>query len=404
MGDGVQSRVFRFSPVLFLIFTSLFVGVLSIITTFLVVPAFEADSGSASSIAKLVGVCVGFLLVLVFIIYAATYKIIVTADSLVVKSLFSRRELFFEEVKGFNVVRNYNSSEIHFFLKNKKKFKMALFMQNETFFLEIISSLFIDLDVVEKAEEIEELKRIHAFFDNDILDSIASMARKFAKGYNFVGLGILFWLIFKPQPYAVVVVAALLYPFVAFIFLVFFLRVTKLDSKKYNFFLTIYLGMLYPCVGLFFLTLRSFSIYSYDVFLIIFLVVAAGITFVFFLYFTDFKKKFISIFFVLLFSLPYSYGVIMNINYFYDKSTPIVFESVVVDKFASEGLKADKNYYLVISEFGDKQNQQKVIVSQKIFFSVELSDSVEIFVRSGFFKIPWYYVAGLATENLEFRS
>ncbi|MBN2651318.1 MAG: hypothetical protein JXR63_02970 [Spirochaetales bacterium] len=401
MGDGVQSRVFRFSPVLFLIFTSLFVGVLSIITTFLVVPAFEADSGSASSIAKLVGVCVGFLLVLVFVIYAATYKIIVTADSLVVKSLFSRRELFFEEVKGFKVVRTNNSNDLHFILKSKKKFKMALFMQNKKGFYQVLNDLLVNLDLVDAVEEYVEVEANDGHNTDEELQPLIRKADKLATIYKVLAIGISIWVVFKPVPYSLAIWVTILWPLGGFLLAAFFPRVIKFNSEKASLFPSVYIGMTFPSLALALSSLFRFSILSFKNIIAPLVIVAGIMLILYFVLFADIRKSAGSMLLAFAVSIFFGLGVILNLNAMYDKSEPDLYQCEILKKHDVQVSKRGPSYNLSVAPFGSKSEPVKVQVSKKVYSSAEVSDKLSISLKKGFLNVPWYRVGGVVSEDGE---
>lgn len=96
----------------------------------------------------------------------------------------------------------------------------------------------------------------------------------------------------------------------------------------------------------------------------------------------------VSVFFIL---LLYAMGLTIHGNVLLDKSEPVLYESVIIDRHVSHGKNTD--YYLKLSPWIDEKKESKqVSVGSKLYSKIQTGDNVYIKVYKGFLEIRWFKI------------
>ena len=92
-------------------------------------------------------------------------------------------------------------------------------------------------------------------------------------------------------------------------------------------------------------------------------------------------------FFIVSFSVPFY--TIQNINYAFDKSTPIKYEYTVVDKRIgrSHGRYSSNMYYLVIYVEGEKEELK---VNNRVYNDFEINETIDLYMYEGFLNKTYF--------------
>ena len=117
-------------------------------------------------------------------------KVIISSDTLSIRSTFINRDLKFQEIKGFQVEQNYI-----FVLREN-------YIENSNELIMWLNSKFPDLHQVnEEKEEAEILDNFEYGRNTEERSSRLNQAKKVAKVLNWTGGLVLIWTLFKPEPY-----------------------------------------------------------------------------------------------------------------------------------------------------------------------------------------------------------
>jgi len=223
-------------------------------------------------------------------------------------------------------------------------------------------------------------------------------AKGIANAGSANGLALLLWVMLYPQPYEWVMIALLIAPWVAVYGTWYSRGLIRLTAKKGSGYPTLLLFILLPVMGLLYAVLRDYSIYDFPargwmmlaattlpVAGLCILACAKSIA--------PEDRKGLIVFFVVVISAVYSFGSIVFINCFYDRSEPEIWRAQVLRKrvsYGTYGTTAD--FYLELSAWGRFKTGEEVEVPKKVYNDVNNGDSVNIFLRQGKWKIPWYWV------------
>jgi hypothetical protein len=93
---------------------------------------------------------------------------------------------------------------------------------------------------------------------------------------------------------------------------------------------------------------------------------------------------------MLLLSLFYTYGGVVEANALFDRSPPLVYEATVVGKHKSSGKTTQ--YYLRLTPWGPRRTEDDVSVSRALYESSNPGRTMCVVHRAGALEIPWFEV------------
>ncbi len=153
-------------------------------------------------------------------------------------------------------------------------------------------------------------------------------------------------------------------------------------------------GFLVPCV---ILVIRSakYNIISLDNFWLSFTLVSIPITLLFLKVAVkwDSKTWYIESFVIVVISLMYSKGAVLQINKTFDNSKVTTYHAIVLGEREFYGQKGGHSSYFTLGWWGPQKKEQEVEVDDKMFLLVPIGDTVKVRYKEGLFHIPWYTVA-----------
>jgi len=223
-------------------------------------------------------------------------------------------------------------------------------------------------------------------------------AKGIASAGSANGLALLLWVMFYPQPYEWLMIILLIVPWVGVYGTWYSRGLIRLTAKKGSGYPTLLLLILLPVVGLLYAVLRDYSIYNFSGKGWAILVAATLLTSAICIIacaksIAPEDRKGLIVFFVIIMSAAYSFGSVVFINCFYDRSEPEIWRAQVLQKRVSTGnYGTTSNYYLELSAWGRFKKGEDFEVPKKVYNDVNNGDTVNVFLRQGKWNIPWYWV------------
>ncbi len=95
-----------------------------------------------------------------------------------------------------------------------------------------------------------------------------------------------------------------------------------------------------------------------------------------------------SAFFIAIFSLLYTYDILVFTDGYFDRSEPVIYHPSVLDGEIVRGKRT--SYYITLSSLGPINKPTEVTVNQRIFASTALHEKVSVIVKKGFLRMAWY--------------
>ena len=140
--------------------------------------------------------------------------------------------------------------------------------------------------------------------------------------------------------------------------------------------------------------LFDFKIYDYNNALLLTSIIATVLLVIIFVrnqeY--DFKKgkDYLAASTILMVELCYSYGTVVTLNCYYDKSDSKLYKATVANKRISTG--KDTSYYIELTKWGTQGSNGEESVDEEFYTQLEIGDEVTIYFQNGWFDIPWYFI------------
>lgn len=320
-------------------------------------------------------------------------KVIVSSDTLSIRSTFINRDLKFQEIKGFRVEQNYI-----FVLPNtekKKRIKISSYIGNSSEFIMWLTSNFPDLHQVnEEKEETEILDNFDYGRNAEERSFRLNQAKKVSKVLNWAGGLILVWTLFIPEPYEYAILASISLPVIVLVSVIYYKGLIRIDEKKGSVYPTVFIAILMSSCGLFLRALLDYDILDYSNIWIPSIIIGTVMVALMVYATKEFNYKQAKGYFIVLtliiFFWGYSFGSIVTLNCMYDKSVPQIYHSTVLDKRVSSGKTT--TYYFELLAWGAQTESDDVSVSEKLYNYLEVGDSVNIYLKRGQLEIPWFIV------------
>lgn len=218
---------------------------------------------------------------------------------------------------------------------------------------------------------------------------------------EWIAWGVSLWFIFYPDPYKILLVILLLLPIIGMLLnsknepsICSLVTINNDKNAKRKYDLVDFIDI--PAWAILLRFLLDFEIDSYS---LLFIFGTISLLFVILvLFFThklirDSSKNKSWPYLIIVFNIfVYSYGATGAINCAFDTSSPIVYETEVIDKRISRGSKGRKTYYVEVNPWGHHLDSESISVTQNQYEKIENGETVHIDYKKGFLGIPWYYI------------
>lgn len=364
---------------------------LIILFVFLLVKSIIDDKHAAGFMVPISLAMIG--LMIAGLIETAKGKFVIDTDRVYTVGLFPKRELMLNEIKGYRISDKYIFIEPN--AEGKKKIKISTYYAEVNEVIQWLSSNYRDLDVLRGIEEKNEILRNEEFGMSEEDRSLKLQnAKKIAKLVNIVGGAVAAWAIFYPKPYQYAIFASIIVPLIAIAGLKYFKGLIHIDQKKGSAHPSVFLSVIFTAIALGLRATFDFQIFDHTnawlpisfITLVLSLVLVVGSKE---FRFKEVKNVFSVIAISMLFFF-YSYGAVITLNCFYDKSYSEVYGSKVISKRISKGKST--SYYLRLAPWGPQKEEKDISVNKGLYNRVNESQIVEIIFHKGEFNIPWFEI------------
>jgi hypothetical protein len=359
----------------------------------LLIHSFTKETSLDNADWILIPVCIPMtILMIVGVIDTYKSKLIIHNHSIVSISVFSKRELQFDEIKGFTVNDNYIFIEP--VETNKKRIRISKYIGGYHDVLSWLANNFTDLDVQTGIEEEQAILNDESYgWSKDSREEKLVKARRTAKIINWAGGITAAWVLFYPSPYEYALLMAAAVPLVAILAVKLSRGLIRLDEKKSSAYPSVIYALIYPSLALV-IRVLDYQIFNYSnvwrntilltLSLLAFLLLKQKeITF---------KKKsdYLTVAGVASFLFAYSFGAVIFFNCYYDVSNAEYFTAKVLNKRISSGKTTTR--YLELSAWGQQKEVDEVSVGKGLYNRTEVGSTVKIYFRNGTLGIPWFIV------------
>lgn len=357
------------------------------------VPAMKDDM-NPNAYWFLVPMSLGMItLMIIGLIDTVKGKFVIDKDKVFAISTFSKRQLMFNEIKGYRITDKYIFIESN--NEQKKKIKVSTYFGGANEIVEWLSENYSDLDILEANQEMEEVLNNEAFgWTTKEREEKLIKAHKTAKILNWTGGLIGAWTLFLANPYEYAIIASVVFPIICLIVLKYFNGLIRIEERKDTAYPTIFWAIFAASSGLCVRALVDYSLFDYSKIWTPAIIIA--LTYIALLTFgnTEFKfnkvKDYLTISGISILMFGYGYGAVVTLNCTYDRSEPEIFNATILEKRISSGKTT--TYYLELTPWGQQQEIDEVSVSKELYDKLDKNDKVTIYFMKGKFDIPWFEV------------
>lgn len=311
-------------------------------------------------------------------------------DRIVCKTLFSVREMPFDNIKGFHV-KNEQGIFLHFIPKDNSK-PIAVSLTNidkQEELHEWAKNNFTDLDAVNYQKEMEKIETDIKLGVNKE-DRLLTLARskRWTKVLNIICVGLCLWVGLYPKPFESALLTLLAYPLIVIGIMRYFKGLIKVDSENEKIYSDVGISIFMPgCVVAVRAMLEWHILVLINLLIPVIIVSLTIFAIVYFQLSTKNRKSGT----VLLFLFPflfYGLGAVITINGVFVKGSPKEYTAVIIEKRI--GGRDKNNYYIDLDTFDKIKNPNEISVSEEVYNKYKVGDAYPIKVQFGNLGIPWY--------------
>jgi hypothetical protein len=386
LARGWAIIIWIFSPLLIIIF------LLGLLTPLF--PSTKEEVSPTLYFALILPLSLGMItLMTVGLLDTVKNKVIISGDSVIFRSTFIKRDLKFDEIRGFRVSDKYIFVEPN--TKDKKRIKISTYLGKSDELILWLSSNFLDLDFVNKKKEHSEILENNR---NGITEEERSVklqkAKLVAKALNWMSIIACVWVLFFPTPYEIAIISTITLPLIAILATFIFKGLIRLEEGKGTAYPSVFMTIFFCSCGICLRAMFDFNIFEYRnvwkpsfILSVILIAVVLSST-------REFKFQKVNDYIIVLslsiFFFAFSYGTVIALNCYYDKSEKEIFEATILSKRISSGKTT--SYYFELTPWGRQIEIDEVSVSKRLYQKLEKNDKVNLFYGGGLFNIPWFIV------------
>jgi uncharacterized membrane protein len=355
--------------------------------------AFESDpKNDSNSFWFLILTSIALISLTLFgLVETIQLKLVIDDEKIIWSNTFSRRQLMFQEIKGFKLKDQYIVIEP--IDGSKKEIKISTYFGEIDDIFNWLLNNYEDLSQNQTLIEKEEILNNKAFGKTrETRVKKVKHAFTAAKTLNLTGVAIGIWTFFAPNSYKMNTIEAIVFPIVTLFVLKWFHNLIKVDDKEDSAYPSVFLSLSAPICGLLLRVFFNFQVFDYSNVWIPCLLLSFAYLIVLIWKNTEFKLQkvadLLKLLSICLLIFGYSYAAIIALNCKFDKSESTVFRSKVLDRT----IKSKQEYHLRLEPWGPQKEAADILVSKKVYDHARINDKVEVHLKKGLFGIPWLEV------------
>ncbi|MDR3340695.1 MAG: hypothetical protein LBT25_11520 [Candidatus Symbiothrix sp.] len=361
---------------------------------FLILP-FKDGNFSPNASWILIPISIGMIILTILgVIDAHKGRIIIKEDRIISIDVLGKKELMFDEIKGYIVKEN--GIIIEPINNAKKRIKISRHISG---LADILDWHLCDFDNLEMDEEEEVLNNEKFGWRKEIREKKLANARKISKIINWVAWLSSAWAMFFQKPYyQLALLSIIIIPIIALFIAKKHKGMIKIDEQKTESKLpSVFYAFFIPSCVLAVRAILDYNIFNFSNLWI--LIVILTIVLLFLRFFNQrgftFKKNWLIVLYSVLFFMTYSFGTIVHLNCFYDKSKPETFTVKIISKRMSASTNRYSEstwYYFKLSPWGQQTKEDEVKVNREFYNEMNENDEVKINFRKGKLGVSWFMV------------
>jgi hypothetical protein len=330
-----------------------------------------------------------------FLLGARKCKIIISDYKIVDVGVFTTKQLHIEEVKGYK--NDGQNLIIVPYTRRNKPIRIAGYNQlaDHDQLLFWVDVHFEDIALSEYHAEIHEINNNPEFgITDEDRESRFKKAKWISRSYNILSVFFVVGVyLFGAENSHLFNVPMLVYPFIGILLLFLNKGVIKIETKEKSRYPYIGIGLILSSMSIVIKAIMSYQITDYHNFWIPCVVVGA-------ILFALLNKVNVKasgaidknqILMIILITSACAYGVPVIVNCDFDTSAATVAPVTILDQHKLTGKIT--TYVLTVGPWGTHTEANDVDVSQWLYSEVSPGDKVNVNIKRGSLKIPWFYIS-----------
>ncbi|MBX7125168.1 MAG: hypothetical protein K1X47_05710 [Cyclobacteriaceae bacterium] len=332
-----------------------------------------------------------------FMLYALTdayrWRIEISDKEIVRRNVWGTRSIPREKIRGYRINGQYVFIEP--FDNGLKRINISTYTARRKELIDWLVQNYPDLDQQEATAEAARIIEDASFgITTEARKARLAEAGKAARIVNGIGGVVALWMLFYPQPYDVVTVAAMCVPFAALAAIYLYRGLIHIDTRKNSAFPSVGWGLLACCVGVCARSILDFDVLDYGagwtwMATAALLLCALAVTGTGELL-QNGRRGFMLGLVVLIFSFGWAYGSYIIINCHFDQSEGDAYTTRVADKRVTSG--RNTSYYVSVEPWGPVTETQEISVTEEEFQLATPGDTAYVVLRPGTLNASWYFL------------
>jgi hypothetical protein len=344
---------------------------------------------------ELVFIYIPILLFSVYFLMATIKcKIVISDYKIMDVGVFTTKQLFIEEIKGYG--DDGQNITVFSRIKGKKKILIGGYKKLEGC-NELLFWLNHNLKDITQDERMAEALEINNNPDFGITyeqrENRFKVAKRISRGYNILSVGFIVGAYFSWNAHHLFTLLMLLYPFFGVLILFLNKGIIKIETRPNSNYPNISMGLIFSS---FFMLIRSivgYQINDYHNFWGPCLLV--GVVLFALLNKTNVRPSGAidkgQILAIILITSAYAYGGPVIVNCDFDASVNAVVPVTILDQHKLSGKIT--TYILTVGPWGKHTQSNDVDVSRSLYQEVSPGDRVNVNIKRGSLRIPWFYIS-----------
>ncbi|GAA3969303.1 hypothetical protein [Mucilaginibacter dorajii] len=324
-------------------------------------------------------------------------RIIVTDNSIIRVNFMQTKEILFADIKGFRI--DQKTIRLERITPHDSKFSIARYSDFADIddFKKWLRDNFVDLNSIEYQEGLNEILADSSLgLTEDERKSKLATARNISIAYSLGGVIILIGgaLLHEIATNIAVSVLVLLYPLLGAVIMYRSNGLIRFFSKKTSPYYHVFLGVYMSTLFLLVISFTNYEILDYHN---IWYFVIIAIAFAGLMKLASPNKVNTAsepkggIAVLILVSLLYGYGCLLQINCLFDKSPEKIYHANVIDHYINHN--KGTHPYLRIDTWGPQTKVKDIQVSMSFYNGQPIGSAVTVHLKKGLFNIPWYNIS-----------
>ncbi|MGD0591490.1 MAG: hypothetical protein ABSA44_11960 [Bacteroidota bacterium] len=311
-------------------------------------------------------------------------------DRFVLRTFGQPRDILFSDIKGYRIAVK-QPMRLVFKDGSKKDAKIQKTFNDFQEIKSFIAEKFVDLDELEAREE---EKRILEDTDLGLTEEERKASVKKVKVIvrvlTYAAIALSVWMLYPTSNTAAVTICAF-YPLIVVFYMVYAKGLVEFFARPKSPKPSVFLALLFPVIVLTVRTSIFYDFVSYEELFVYSAVLAVltGLTIA--IRVDNIRKRTNELFFGVILSGVYAFGVLSTINCDYDSSISQVYHTTVSQKTISHGRSTD--YYLWIPATGPFEEEKQISVSRRKYEDIQVKEQINLHVKAGTLGMPWYYLS-----------